>query len=322
MHGLLRVRGFTQDDAHIFCTPEQIEDEVDACIDFAEAVLKTFGFAEFRVELSAHDPSKPGDFVGKQEDWDPRRIGPRPRPHPSRPHLQDHPRRSRLLRPQDRLQARRRPRPPLAALHRPVRLQPARALRARIRRRRRRARISPSWSTAPSSAPSSASSASSSSTTPEPSRCGSRPCRSAWSPSASATTTTREKVEAELEAAGLRVEADARNEKMNAKIRDFANQKMPYILVFGDKEAAARRSQRPHPRQRRPGLHAAGRLHRQSHRAGRDAVDGTLDRAIGYCDTQHTGSLFVRRAALSALASHPISAIVPCTRKLLPCMGL
>ncbi len=69
MHGLLRVRGFTQDDAHIFCTPSQIEDEMDGCIDFAEAVLKTFGFAEYRVELSAHDPSKPGEFVGKQEDW-------------------------------------------------------------------------------------------------------------------------------------------------------------------------------------------------------------------------------------------------------------
>ena len=45
-----------------------------------------------------------------------------------------------------------------------------------------------------------------------------------------------EKVESELKAAGLRVEVDARNEKMNAKIRDFANQKTPYILVFGDKE--------------------------------------------------------------------------------------
>ena len=48
-----------------------------------------------------------------------------------------------------------------------------------------------------------------------------------------------QKLEAELKAAGLRVETDARNEKMNAKIRDFANQKTPYILVFGDKEEAA-----------------------------------------------------------------------------------
>src|SRR6201994_4673080 len=44
MHGLLRVRGFTQDDAHIFCTPDQIEDEVIGCVDFARAVLKTYGF--------------------------------------------------------------------------------------------------------------------------------------------------------------------------------------------------------------------------------------------------------------------------------------
>jgi threonyl-tRNA synthetase len=47
------------------------------------------------------------------------------------------------------------------------------------------------------------------------------------------------KVEAELKAAGLRLEVDDRNEKMNGKIRDFANQKTPYILVFGDKEEAA-----------------------------------------------------------------------------------
>jgi threonyl-tRNA synthetase len=47
------------------------------------------------------------------------------------------------------------------------------------------------------------------------------------------------KIEAELKAAGLRVEVDDRNEKMNGKIRDFANQKTPYILVFGDKEEAA-----------------------------------------------------------------------------------
>ena len=47
MHGLLRVRGFTQDDAHIFCTPEQIEDEVVGCIDFALAVLNTYGFEQY-----------------------------------------------------------------------------------------------------------------------------------------------------------------------------------------------------------------------------------------------------------------------------------
>ena len=69
MHGLLRVRGFTQDDAHIFCTPEQITGEIEACLDFAEAVLKTFGFAEYRVELSTRDPDKAGEFVGTEADW-------------------------------------------------------------------------------------------------------------------------------------------------------------------------------------------------------------------------------------------------------------
>jgi threonyl-tRNA synthetase len=69
MHGLLRVRGFTQDDAHIFCTPEQVVGEIEACLDFAEAVLKTFGFKEYRVELSTRDASKATEFVGSDDDW-------------------------------------------------------------------------------------------------------------------------------------------------------------------------------------------------------------------------------------------------------------
>jgi threonyl-tRNA synthetase len=68
MHGLLRVRGFTQDDAHIFCTRSQIVSEIEACLDFAEAVLKTFGFAEYRVELSTHKPGS-ADFIGTAEEW-------------------------------------------------------------------------------------------------------------------------------------------------------------------------------------------------------------------------------------------------------------
>ncbi len=68
MHGLLRVRGFTQDDAHIFCTRDQIVSEIEACLDFAEAVLTTFGFKEYRVELSTHTPGNP-DFIGSPEEW-------------------------------------------------------------------------------------------------------------------------------------------------------------------------------------------------------------------------------------------------------------
>jgi threonyl-tRNA synthetase len=69
MHGLLRVRGFTQDDAHIFCTPEQIEGEVNGCIDFALDVLKDFGFDKFQVELSTWDPNDRKNFVGSVEQW-------------------------------------------------------------------------------------------------------------------------------------------------------------------------------------------------------------------------------------------------------------
>src|SRR5882724_4612044 len=69
MHGLLRVRGFTQDDAHIFCTPQQVEDEVEGCIDFAFAVLHTFGFSEYQVELSDWDPKDPSKYVGSSDDW-------------------------------------------------------------------------------------------------------------------------------------------------------------------------------------------------------------------------------------------------------------
>ena len=69
MHGLLRVRGFTQDDAHIFCTPEQVKDEVVGCVDFALDVLKTFGFDQFKVELSTWDGGKSGKYAGSPEEW-------------------------------------------------------------------------------------------------------------------------------------------------------------------------------------------------------------------------------------------------------------
>jgi threonyl-tRNA synthetase len=69
LHGLMRVRGFTQDDAHIFCMPEQIEAEIEACIDFAYAVMKNFGFDTFEVELSDWDPQHPENYPGKAEDW-------------------------------------------------------------------------------------------------------------------------------------------------------------------------------------------------------------------------------------------------------------
>ncbi len=69
MHGLLRVRGFTQDDAHIFCTPEQIEKEIADCVEFARDVLKDFGFDKFVTELSTWNPSDKANFVGSEDQW-------------------------------------------------------------------------------------------------------------------------------------------------------------------------------------------------------------------------------------------------------------
>ena len=69
MHGLMRVRGFTQDDAHVFCMPEQLETEVQACVEFAFLVLKTFGFDRYQVELSARDPEHAEHYAGTMEEW-------------------------------------------------------------------------------------------------------------------------------------------------------------------------------------------------------------------------------------------------------------
>ncbi|MCX5716461.1 MAG: threonine--tRNA ligase, partial [Candidatus Omnitrophica bacterium] len=65
LHGLLRVRGFTQDDAHIFCLPEQAVDEITSVIDFVAYAMKVFGFNEFLVELSTRPPKS----IGSDEIW-------------------------------------------------------------------------------------------------------------------------------------------------------------------------------------------------------------------------------------------------------------
>ena len=67
--GLTRVRGFTQDDAHIFCTSEQLEAEIESCVELTIMVLKTLGLADYRVRVSlrGEDSSK---YVGKKENWD------------------------------------------------------------------------------------------------------------------------------------------------------------------------------------------------------------------------------------------------------------
>jgi threonyl-tRNA synthetase len=238
MHGLLRVRGFTQDDAHIFCTPEQIEDEVVGCIDFAEAVLKTFGFTEFKVELSTWDPKDRAHYAGSDDNWNLavsslknalERKGIAYKIIPGEAAFYGPKIDIKLVDVLGRLWQ-------LStvqfdfnlparfeleyvgedgARHQPVMVH--RALFGSVERFfgvliEHYAGAFPLWLA--------------------PVQVGLVPISERHKPYA-------EKVEKLLKEAGLRVETDDRNEKMNAKIRDFANQKTPYILVFGDKEETA-----------------------------------------------------------------------------------
>ena len=67
LHGLMRIRGFTQDDSHIFCMPEQAADEIASLLDFVMSVLRAFGFTDFTANLSTKDPKK---YVGDDAAWD------------------------------------------------------------------------------------------------------------------------------------------------------------------------------------------------------------------------------------------------------------
>ncbi|HUY95448.1 MAG TPA: threonine--tRNA ligase [Terracidiphilus sp.] len=238
MHGLLRVRGFTQDDAHIFCTPQQIESEVAACIEFAEAVLHTFGFNEFKVELSTWDPNDRAHYTGSNENWDlainslDRVLKAKGIPYktiPGEAAFYGPKIDIKLVDVLGRLWQ-------LSTVqfdfnlparfeleyvgedgerHQPVMVH--RALFGSVERFfgvliEHYAGAFPFWLA---------------------------PVQVGLVPISERHTEYAEKVKADLVAAGLRVELDARNEKMNAKIRDLANQKIPYILVFGDKEQEA-----------------------------------------------------------------------------------
>jgi threonyl-tRNA synthetase len=69
LHGLMRVRGFTVDDAHLFCTPEQIPKEISDCLDFVTQVFNTFGFDKVKFELSVKGSDTSKQYLGEEEDW-------------------------------------------------------------------------------------------------------------------------------------------------------------------------------------------------------------------------------------------------------------
>ncbi|HKN73141.1 MAG TPA: threonine--tRNA ligase [Terriglobales bacterium] len=238
MHGLLRVRGFTQDDAHIFCTPDQIEAEIVGCLEFALEVLKDFGFDKFETELSTWDPKDKKSFLGTEEQWN----------------LANHTLESALK----KLNIEYKTIPGEAAFYGPKidvklvdaigrlwqlstvqfdfnlpqrfqleyvaedgsRKQPLmvhRALYGSVERFfgvliEHYAGAFPVWLS---------------------------PVQVAMIPIAERHVEYAGKVASQLRAAGVRVEVDSRNEKMNAKIREHAMQKVPFLLVVGDKESEA-----------------------------------------------------------------------------------
>lgn len=70
LHGLTRVRGFTQDDAHIFCRPDQLKDEFKKVIDIVFIIFKALEFNDYRAQISLRDPEKPEKYIGTPENWD------------------------------------------------------------------------------------------------------------------------------------------------------------------------------------------------------------------------------------------------------------
>ncbi|HXN65916.1 MAG TPA: threonine--tRNA ligase [Candidatus Acidoferrales bacterium] len=238
LHGLLRVRGFTQDDAHIFCMRNQLEAEIEGCMGFVLAVLKTFGFDRFEVELSARDPQHPEHYAGTAEEWDLAEgalIGTLKRmniPHKYMPgeavfygpkidvKLLDAigrpwqlstvqfdfnlPRRFELEYVHED-----------GTRHQPVMVH--RALWGSVERFfgvliEHYAGAFPAWLA---------------------------PVQVSVLPISEKTIEYARDVENKLSAAGFRAHLDDRNEKIQAKIRDAQMQKIPYMLVVGAKEAAA-----------------------------------------------------------------------------------
>jgi len=232
------VRGFTQDDAHIFCMPSQIEGEIEGCLDFAEAVLGTFGFKEYRVELSAHDPNKIADYVGGAADWDHAesvlkrvltRRGLNFKTIPGEGAFYGPKIDIKLVDVLGRLWQ-------LSTvqfdfnlparfelsykgedgeLHQPVMVH--RALFGSVERFfgvliEHYAGAFPLWLA---------------------------PVQVGLVPISEKHLDYAREVKAKLEAAGLRVELDERNDVMKAKIRDFATAKVPFILILGDKESTS-----------------------------------------------------------------------------------
>jgi threonyl-tRNA synthetase len=236
LHGLMRVRGFTQDDAHIFCRPDQVEDEILKVLDFSIYILNSFGFYDFNIELSVRDPNAPEKYAGTDEEWQmaeralARALNTRGLPYRRAegeavfygPKIDmkikdaigrswqcttiqfdfNLPRRFDLSY-QAADGSEQRP----YMVHRALLGSMERFFGVLIEHY---AGAFPVWLA---------------------------PVQAVVIPVADRHNDYAQQVGAQLRAAGLRVEVDTRSERMNAKVRDAQLQKVPYILVVGDREA-------------------------------------------------------------------------------------
>ena len=196
LHGLMRVRGFTQDDAHIFCRMDQLEDEILRVLDFVTEILKTFGFERYDIYLS----TKPEKASGSDEQWEIATGALRAALEKRGLQVPGRPGRGHVLRAQDRPQDQGLARPLVAVLDRAGRLPQPEPLRDGVHRRGRQG--APAGDGAPRAAgqPGALLRRSSSSTTPAPSRCGSRRCRPSSIPVAERHHAYAREVEARADA--------------------------------------------------------------------------------------------------------------------------
>ena len=237
LHGLMRVRGFAVDDAHLFCTPEQVQQEIFDCVDFAYEVLRTFGFDKIKFELSVKGSDTNKLYLGSEEDWqkaeaemaagldargiDYERIEGEAAFYGPKIDFKIEDAIGRLwqlgtvqrdfnLPERFQLEYIGEDNKP----HRPVMVH--RALFGSIERFfgvliEHYAGAFPMWLA---------------------------PVQVAVLPITDRINEYAEKVSAELRSAGLRVEANVRSDKIGAKIRDAQLQKIPFMLVLGDRETA------------------------------------------------------------------------------------
>ena len=247
LSGLTRVRQFSQDDAHCFVMESQIAEEVERLLRLVQRVYGDFGL---HVRGQAVDPA--GEVPRRGRDLGPRRGVAEAGARSGEPALHDQRRRRRVLRPEARLRRHRRDRPAVAVRDDPARLPDAGALRPEVRRRRQRR--APPGGHPPGDLrqlravhrhPDRALRR----RVPAVAGAGAGDRAADCRPACGYAATVRDR----LAAAGLRVELDARQEKIGYKIREAQLQKIPYMLVTGDREVGRGHGVGAQPQRRRPG---------------------------------------------------------------------